>query len=168
MSNFKVRKVELVDLKRYKELTDIEGWNLGIGKIVWSHLEWIYFGLHLLYYIVSWFSQPLITNVPRLIDRKFSLDMMEMAFGTKGTAYCVELIPDGKIVSFCGYFRLSEDANLIITYITDKDYRGMGYGSKCFKGKPFADKLCRLSSKNYHNSNKFQRWWMIVKGRKSS
>jgi len=34
MSNFKVRKVELVDLKRYKELTDIEGWNLGMGKII--------------------------------------------------------------------------------------------------------------------------------------
>ena len=58
-----------------------------------------------------------------------------MTFDTKGTAFCIELEPDGKIVSFCGYFRLSDDANLIIAYITDKDYRGQGYGSQCFKGQ---------------------------------
>ena len=78
---------------------------------------------------------------------------MEMAFGTKATAYCVELIPDGKIVSFCGYFRLSEDANLIITYITDKHYRGMGYGSKCFKGKRFC--ISRFCLQDIHYLKNF-------------
>ena len=57
--------------------------------------------------------------------------MFDFVFGSKGKAYCLEL--DGKLISFCGYFELSEDAFLIISYITDKDYRGMGYGSKCFK-----------------------------------
>ena len=32
MTEFKLRKVELSDLERYKELTDVEGWNLGMGK----------------------------------------------------------------------------------------------------------------------------------------
>ena len=33
MSNYKLRKVRTDDLNRYKELTDIEGWNLGMGKL---------------------------------------------------------------------------------------------------------------------------------------
>merc|ERR1712062_484957 len=88
MTEWKIRKVEERDLKRYKELTDIEGWNHG-------------------------------------------QDMFDFVFGSKGKAYCLEL--SGKLISFCGYFELSEDAFLIISYITDKEYRGMGYGSKCFK-----------------------------------
>ena len=32
MTDFKLRKVEVNDLERYKELTDIEGWNLGMGE----------------------------------------------------------------------------------------------------------------------------------------
>ena len=57
--------------------------------------------------------------------------MFDFVFGSKGQAYCLEL--NGKLVSFCGYFELSEDAFLVISYITDTEYRGMGYGSKCFK-----------------------------------
>ena len=60
-----------------------------------------------------------------------SIDMFDFVFGSKGKAYCLEL--DGELISFCGYFELSEDAFLIISYITEKKYRGMGYGSRCFK-----------------------------------
>ena len=63
--------------------------------------------------------------------------MFKMAFETKATAYCLEHLPTGKLVSFCGYYRLSDEANLIICYITDKDHRRMGYGKKCFQGKTF-------------------------------
>ena len=34
MTEWKIRKVEERDLKRYKELTDIEGWNHGQGGIL--------------------------------------------------------------------------------------------------------------------------------------
>ena len=36
MMECKVRKVEERDLKRYKELTDIEGWNHGQGGILYK------------------------------------------------------------------------------------------------------------------------------------
>ena len=32
MTEWKIRKVQERDLKRYKELTDIEGWNHGQGR----------------------------------------------------------------------------------------------------------------------------------------
>ena len=102
MTEWKVRKVEDSDLKRYKELTDIEGWNYGQGRILCNNIFEVYF-----------------------------TDMFDFVFGSKGQAYCLEL--NGKLVSFCGYFELSKDAFLGISYVTDKEYRGMGYGSECIK-----------------------------------
>ena len=80
--------------------------------------------------------------------------MFDFVFGSKGQAYCLEL--NGKLVSFCGYFELSKDAFLGFCYVTDKEYRGMGYGSKCFqavvddcKGKNSKAKVLINSGKVY-------------------
>ena len=45
MSNYKLRKVRTDDLKRYKELTDIEGWNLGMGKLEFIFQQELRFSL---------------------------------------------------------------------------------------------------------------------------
>ena len=46
MTEWKIRKVEERDLKRYKELTDIEGWNHGQGRILYNR-----YNLYIILYI---------------------------------------------------------------------------------------------------------------------
>ena len=101
----KVRQVEKKDLPRYKELTDVEKWNHTLAE--------------------------------------YELCLERSPTG----AFCVEL-DDGKLVSFCSGYNLDENNILVyryliktvekldkvhFSYITEKKYRGMGYGSMAFK-----------------------------------
>jgi len=47
-------------------------------------------------------------------------------------AFCVEL-DDGTIAAFCGGYNLDDENVLVYSYVTEKQYRGMGYGSMAFK-----------------------------------
>ena len=59
-------------------------------------------------------------------------DIYEMLYNQNpGGSYCAE-IENEKLVSFCGSFPMDEQNMIITSYVTQKEYRGQGYGLKVF------------------------------------